>query len=67
MFVSAAVNVFVALNYNPATWAAVMATYGIVSKLALLVVTFLALRLVARQRLRAMGAPEREALLAGSR
>jgi intracellular septation protein len=69
MFVSAAVNAFVALTLSLATWAVVMPIFGIVSKVALFLIGFAALRIVARRRVRAMPAPEREALLAseGSR
>jgi len=66
MFVSAAVNVFVALAFDVVTWALVMPLYGIVSKLVVFVVGFAAIRFIAVRRVRAMPAPEREALLAST-
>jgi intracellular septation protein A len=66
MFVSAAVNTFVALTRSVETWAVVMPIYGIVSKAAALLVGFVALRVIARRRVRAMPAPERDALLTGT-
>jgi intracellular septation protein A len=66
MFASAAVNAYVALTFSVATWALVMPTYGIVSKVVVFLAGFAALRLVARRRVRAMPAPERDALLAAA-
>ena len=66
MFASAAVNAYVALTFSVATWALVMPTYGIVSKVVVFLAGFAALRLVARRRVRAMPAPERDALLAAT-
>ena len=66
MFVSAAVNAFVALTLIVETWALVMSIYGIVSKAVVFVAGFAALRIVARRRMRAMPAPERDALLAAT-
>jgi intracellular septation protein A len=66
MFVSAAVNAFVALTRSVAEWALVMPTYGIVSKVAVFLIGFAAMRLITRRRLRAMAAPERDALLAST-
>ena len=66
MFVSAAVNAFVALTCEIATWAVVMPIFGIVSKLAMFLGGFAALRLTARRRIRAMPALERDALLAAT-
>jgi intracellular septation protein A len=67
MFVSAAVNAFVALAFDVVTWAMVMPLYGIVSKVVVFVLGFAAIRLIAVRRVRAMPAPEREALLASTR
>ena len=67
MFVSAAVNAFVALTFGVATWAVVMPIFGIVSKVALFLIGFAVLRIIARRRVRAMPAPERDALLASAR
>lgn len=64
MFVSAAVNAFVALACSLETWAWVMPLFGIVSKVVVFLGGFAALRLVARRRLRAMPTTERDALLA---
>jgi intracellular septation protein len=66
MFVSAAVNAFVALTYSVATWAVVMPIFGIVSKVAVFLMGFAAMRFIGRRRVRAMPAPERDALLAST-
>jgi intracellular septation protein len=63
MFVSAALNGFVALTWSVETWAIVMPVFGIVSKVAVFVSGFAAIRLTAARRIRAMPAVEREALL----
>jgi intracellular septation protein A len=63
MFASAALNAYLALNTDPATWALTMSTFGIASKMILLVSGFAAIRLTARLRIRAMPADKREALL----
>lgn len=64
MFVSAAVNAFVGLTCDLATWAMVMPIYGIVSKVIVFLAGFAAIRLTARRRIRAMPEAEREAVLA---
>lgn len=66
MFVSAAVNAFVALSYSVTTWAVVMPIFGIVSKVVVFAAGFAALRIVARRRVRALPAIERDALLAAT-
>src|SRR5262249_39582561 len=66
MFVSAAVNALVALLCDLPTWAVVMPIFGIVSKVVVFVTGFAALRLIARRRIRAMPALEREALLSST-
>ena len=66
MFVSAAVNAFVALTFSVATWAVVMPFFGIVSKVVVFLAGFAAMRLIGRRRVRAMPAVERDALLAGT-
>jgi intracellular septation protein len=66
MFLSAAVNAYVALSFSVATWALVMPAYGIVSKMIVFLVGFAALRLTARRRVLAMPEPERDALLAAT-
>ncbi len=63
MFVSAAVNAFVALACSISTWAMIMPVYGMVSKLAVFLAGFLAIRFTVRRRLRAMPSEERDALL----
>jgi len=63
MFVSAAVNALVAWAWSLETWAVVMPIFGIVSKLVVFLGGFGAMRLVARRRVSAMPAPEREGLL----
>ncbi|QOZ32537.1 inner membrane-spanning protein YciB [Bradyrhizobium sp. CCBAU 53421] len=64
MFVSAAVNAFVALTCEITTWAVVMPIFGIVSKIVVFLGGFVALRLIARRRIRAMPEAQREAVLA---
>jgi intracellular septation protein len=53
MFASAALNVVLALSLDPATWAATMSIYGIVSKLALFAIQFTTMRLIGVRRRRA--------------
>jgi len=62
MFASAAVNVFVALNYSVMTWAWFMPAFGIVSKVALFLASFAMMRFIGRRRIAAMPQREREAL-----
>lgn len=52
MFFSAALNVIVALNFDVATWSAAMSIYGIVSKAAMLLISYTVMRTigVARRR-----------------
>lgn len=64
MFVSAAVNAFVALTSDIATWAVVMPIYGIVSKVVVFLGGYAAMRMIARRRIYAMPAAERDAVLA---
>jgi intracellular septation protein A len=63
MFVSAAVNAFVALTCSVATWALVMPIFGLVSKATLFICGFAAMRVIGGRRVRAMPALERDALL----
>ncbi|KWV60943.1 intracellular septation protein [Bradyrhizobium macuxiense] len=63
MFVSAAVNAFVALTCGVATWAMVMPTYGIASKVVVFLGGYAALRIIGRRRIIAMPAAERDAVL----
>jgi intracellular septation protein len=64
MFVSAAVNAFVALTCDVATWALVMPIFGIVSKVVIFLAGFAVMRFIGGSRIRAMPAVGREALLA---
>jgi intracellular septation protein len=66
MFVSAAVNTFVALTCSVATWASTMPIFGISSKVAVFLFGFTAIRVIAVRRVRAMPTFEREALLAST-
>lgn len=66
MFLSAIVNAVVALTCSVVTWALVMSIYGIVSKAALFLIGFAAMRFIGRRRVRAMPDLEREALLAAT-
>jgi intracellular septation protein len=54
MFLSAAVNIFVALNFSVVAWASFMSAYGIVSKLSLFLVQYTTMRAIGvRRRARA--------------
>jgi len=66
MFVSAAVNAFVALTCDVPTWALVMPIFGIVSKAVVFLAGFAAMRIIGRRRVRIMPARERDALLASA-
>jgi intracellular septation protein len=66
MFVSAAVNAFVALACSVSAWAMVMPVYGIVSKMTVFLAGYLAIRLTVIRRIRAMPADEREVLLSAT-
>ena len=66
MFASAAVNVFVAFNFSVVTWAWFMPLFGIVSKIALFLISFAAMRGIGRRRLRAMANDARDALMASA-
>jgi hypothetical protein len=63
MFISAVVNAFVALTCSVATWALVMPIFGVVSKLAVFLAGFAAMRFIGRRRVLAMPPLERDALL----
>jgi intracellular septation protein len=63
MFVSAAVNTFVALTCSVATWASTMLIFGISSKVAVFLFGFTAIRVIVVRRVRAMPPFERDALL----
>ena len=53
MFVSAGVNIYVALNYSVVTWAAFMSVYGIASKLGLFLIQYSTMRFIGVRRRRA--------------
>jgi intracellular septation protein len=50
MFLSAAVNIFVALNFSVVAWASFMSAYGIVSKLSLFLVQYTTMRAIGVRR-----------------
>jgi intracellular septation protein A len=50
MFFSAALNVVVALNFSVVTWSVAMSIYGIVSKAALFLIGYAAMRIVGGRR-----------------
>lgn len=64
MFITAAMNVFVAITYTVQTWATVMLVFGMVSKVVILIAGFLSIRLTTMRRVRAMPKEKREAFLA---
>lgn len=66
MFISAAVNAFVALTCSITTWAFTMPIFGIVSKVAVFLGGYAAMHVIAVHRVRAMPAFERDALLAST-
>ena len=66
MFASAIINAVVAMNFSLATWAWFMPIYGVVSKLLLFLAGFAVMRFIGRRRVRAMPAPERDALLSSA-
>jgi intracellular septation protein A len=66
MFVSAGVNAFVALTWSVQEWAVFMPIYGLVSKVAVFLIGFAAIRFFTRRRVRAMPESERDALLASA-
>lgn len=67
MFVSAALNVIVALNFDVATWSAVMSIYGIVSKALMFLIGYAVMRSigVARKRRLAGQRPRDVAVMPG--
>lgn len=64
MFITAAMNVFVAITYTVQTWATVMLVFGMVSKVVIFIAGFLSIRLTTMRRVRAMPKEKREAFLA---
>ncbi len=57
MFFSAALNVFVALNFSVETWASFMSMYAIVSKLGLFLIQYAVMRAIGVRRYRAQLIP----------
>ncbi len=53
MFASAALNIYVALNYSVVTWAAFMSAWGIASKLGLFLIQYTTMRSIGVRRRRA--------------
>jgi intracellular septation protein A len=53
MFVSAALNIYVAVNYGVVAWSAFMSIFAIASKAALFLIGFVTMRIIGRQRRRA--------------
>jgi len=66
MFLSAALNAYVAVEKDLASWALIMTVFAIASKAVLFVAGFAAIRLTARRRIAAMPADARDALLAST-
>lgn len=64
MFTSAALNLFVALNFNVAAWSAFMSVYGIASKACLFLIGYATMRYIGVRRWRAMPTPDRDRLAA---
>ncbi len=56
MFLSAGLNVYVAMNYSPVTWMAFMGAWGTASKVTLFAVQFTTMRLIGVRRRRAQEA-----------
>jgi intracellular septation protein A len=52
MFFSAVLNVIVALNFSVVTWSVAMSIYGIASKLALFLIAYATMRIIAGRRYR---------------
>ena len=64
MFLSAALNVAVALHFSVAVWAAFMSAWAMSSKLAMFLITFATMRIIgARRRRRAAAGRSEEGLL----
>ncbi|MFS8044368.1 inner membrane-spanning protein YciB [Rhizobium sp. BR 314] len=63
MFLSAALNAFIAIAFDLSTWAVVMPAFATGSKVVLMLAGFVAIRLTVTRRMRAMPEAERNALL----
>ena len=66
MFLTSVVNALVASTYSVETWALVMLIFGIISKMAMFIAGFLAIRLTTVRRVRAMPQEMRDALMAST-
>jgi intracellular septation protein len=64
MFISAALNIVVALNFSVATWASIMSAYGIASKVGLFLIGYATMRALGVRRWQAMPILDRESLTA---
>ena len=64
MFISAALNMVVALNFNVVTWSMFMSVYGIASKAALFLIGYATMRYIGVRRWRAMPTLDRDRLTA---
>jgi intracellular septation protein A len=67
MFVSAALNLVVALNFSVVTWSAFMSVYGIASKASLFLIGYATMRYIGVRRWRAMATVDRDRLTASLR
>jgi intracellular septation protein len=67
MFVSAALNLVVALNYNVVAWSAFMSVYGIASKVSLFLIGYATMRYIGVRRWRGMATLDRDRLTASLR
>jgi intracellular septation protein A len=63
MFLSAALNAYLALERDMASWALIMTIFAIASKAVLFIAGFAAIRLTARRRIAALPDAARDALL----
>jgi intracellular septation protein len=50
MFISAGVNIYLALTLETLKWAEVLSTYGLVSKLSLFAIQYVTMRMIGRRR-----------------
>ena len=56
MFLSAVLNIALALTLDPVSWSATMSIWGIASKVALFLIQYATMRLIGRRRVMAMSA-----------
>ena len=67
MFLSAVVNLVVAMNISVGSWAAFMSIYGIATKLGLFLIQYGMMRAIGVRRVRARGSPDLTASLSPER